>query len=47
MLWLFQKLQALQSYGVMKSNLGSLQDEEPKEQLIQAQELQALKEKVS
>ena len=46
-LWLFQKLQALQSYGVMKSNLGSLQDEEPKEQLIQAQELQALKEKVS
>ncbi|XP_020925158.1 zinc finger protein DZIP1L isoform X6 [Sus scrofa] len=40
-----EKLQALQSYGVMKSNLGSLQDEEPKEQLIQAQELQALKEK--
>ncbi|XP_057595404.1 cilium assembly protein DZIP1L isoform X2 [Hippopotamus amphibius kiboko] len=41
-----EKLQALQSHSVMKSNLGSLQDEDPEERLRQAQELQALKEKM-
>ncbi|XP_043730233.1 zinc finger protein DZIP1L isoform X4 [Cervus elaphus] len=40
------KLQALQSHSVMKSNLGSLRDEEPEERLRQAQELWALKEKM-
>ena len=45
-LWPFQKLQALQSHNVMKSNLGSLRDEEPEERLRQAQELWALKEKM-
>ena len=45
-LWPFQKLQALQSHSVMKSNLGSLRDEEPEERLRQAQELWALKEKM-
>lgn len=38
-LWPFQKLQALQSHNMMKSNLGSLRDEEPEERLRQAQEL--------
>ncbi|XP_043330246.1 zinc finger protein DZIP1L isoform X2 [Cervus canadensis] len=41
-----EKLQALQSHSVMKSNLGSLRDEEPEERLRQAQELWALKEKM-
>ncbi|XP_060005759.1 cilium assembly protein DZIP1L isoform X2 [Lagenorhynchus albirostris] len=41
-----EKLQALQSHKVMKSNLGSLQDEEPEERLSQAQELRGLKEKM-
>ncbi|XP_061050598.1 cilium assembly protein DZIP1L isoform X1 [Eubalaena glacialis] len=41
-----EKLQALQSHKVLKSNLGSLQDEEPEERLRQAQELQDLKEKM-
>uniref|UniRef100_A0A8C6D962 DAZ interacting zinc finger protein 1 like n=1 Tax=Moschus moschiferus TaxID=68415 RepID=A0A8C6D962_MOSMO len=41
-----EKLQALQSHNVMKSNLGSLRDEEPEERLRQAQELWALKEKM-
>ena len=45
-LWPFQKLQALQSHNMMKSNLGSLRDEEPEERLRQAQELSALKEKM-
>ena len=45
-LWPFQKLQALQSHNMMKSNLGSLRDEEPEERLRQAQELWALKEKM-
>ena len=45
-LWPFQKLQALQSHNMMKSNLGSLRDEEPEERLRQAQELGALKEKM-
>lgn len=41
-----EKLQALQSHNMMKSNLGSLRDEEPEERLRQAQELWALKEKM-
>ncbi|XP_032486773.1 zinc finger protein DZIP1L isoform X7 [Phocoena sinus] len=41
-----EKLQALQSHKVMKSSLGSLQDEEPEERLSQAQELRGLKEKM-
>ncbi|XP_059776243.1 cilium assembly protein DZIP1L isoform X7 [Balaenoptera ricei] len=41
-----EKLQALQSHKVLKSNLGSLQDEEPGERLRQAQELRDLKEKM-
>ncbi|XP_040089284.1 zinc finger protein DZIP1L isoform X2 [Oryx dammah] len=41
-----EKLQALQSHNVMKSNLGSLRDEEPEERLRQGQELWALKEKM-
>ncbi|XP_073659892.1 cilium assembly protein DZIP1L isoform X4 [Tursiops truncatus] len=41
-----EKLQALQSHKVMKSNLGSLQDEDPEERLSQAQELRGLKEKM-
>ncbi|KAB0405441.1 hypothetical protein E2I00_004783 [Balaenoptera physalus] len=41
-----EKLQALQSHKVLKSNLGSLQDEEPEERLRQAQELWDLKEKM-
>ncbi|XP_036707205.1 zinc finger protein DZIP1L isoform X9 [Balaenoptera musculus] len=41
-----EKLQALQSHKVLKSNLGSLQDEEPEERLRQAQELRDLKEKM-
>nr|XP_031533983.1 zinc finger protein DZIP1L isoform X4 [Vicugna pacos] len=41
-----QKLQALQSYNVGKSNLGSLQSDESEQQLGQAQELQALKERM-
>ena len=45
-LWPFQKLQALQSHNMMKSNLGSLRDEEPEERLRQSQELSALKEKM-
>ncbi|XP_004603278.2 cilium assembly protein DZIP1L [Sorex araneus] len=43
---LAEKLQALQSHAVTESNLGSLRDEEPEEQLRQAQKLQALKEKM-
>uniref|UniRef100_A0A8C3YHC3 DAZ interacting zinc finger protein 1 like n=1 Tax=Catagonus wagneri TaxID=51154 RepID=A0A8C3YHC3_9CETA len=41
-----EKLQVMQSHSVMKSGLGSLQDEEPEEQPGQAQELQAFKEKM-
>ncbi|KAJ8790724.1 hypothetical protein J1605_021152 [Eschrichtius robustus] len=41
-----EKLQALQSHKVLKSNLGALQDEEPEERLRQAQELRDLKEKM-
>ncbi|XP_028345243.1 cilium assembly protein DZIP1L isoform X1 [Physeter macrocephalus] len=41
-----EKLQALQSHKVVKSNLGSLQDEEPEDRLRQSQELQGLKEKM-
>ncbi|XP_074226892.1 cilium assembly protein DZIP1L isoform X4 [Camelus bactrianus] len=42
----FQKLQALQSHNVGKSNLGSLQSDESEQRLGQAQELQALKERM-
>ncbi|ELW48591.1 Zinc finger protein DZIP1L [Tupaia chinensis] len=41
-----EKLQALQSHSVVESNLGSLRDEESEERLRQAQELQALREKM-
>ncbi|XP_006846709.1 PREDICTED: zinc finger protein DZIP1L [Chrysochloris asiatica] len=41
-----EKLQALQSHSVTDSNLGLLRDEEHEERLRQAQELQALKEKM-
>ncbi|XP_023562539.1 zinc finger protein DZIP1L isoform X6 [Octodon degus] len=41
-----QKLQAMQSHRVTESNLGSLRDEESEEQLRQAQELRALREKL-
>ncbi|XP_046519815.1 cilium assembly protein DZIP1L [Equus quagga] len=41
-----EKLQALQSHSVIESHLGSLRDEESEERLRQAQELQALKEKM-
>ncbi|XP_023415901.2 cilium assembly protein DZIP1L isoform X3 [Cavia porcellus] len=43
---LAEKLQALQSHSVTESNLGSLRDEESEERLRQAQELQALREKM-
>ncbi|XP_005406827.1 PREDICTED: zinc finger protein DZIP1L isoform X1 [Chinchilla lanigera] len=43
---LAEKLQALQSHTVTESNLGSLRDEESEERLRQAQELQALREKL-
>ncbi|XP_036049642.1 zinc finger protein DZIP1L isoform X1 [Onychomys torridus] len=41
-----EKLKALQSYSVTESHLGSLRDEESEERLKQAQELQALREKM-
>ncbi|XP_032343721.1 zinc finger protein DZIP1L isoform X2 [Camelus ferus] len=41
-----EKLQALQSHNVGKSNLGSLQSDESEQRLGQAQELQALKERM-
>ncbi|XP_069929314.1 cilium assembly protein DZIP1L isoform X2 [Oryctolagus cuniculus] len=41
-----EKLQALQCHSVTQSNLGSLRDEESEERLRQAQELQALREKM-
>ncbi|KAM4821250.1 cilium assembly protein DZIP1L [Thomomys bottae] len=41
-----EKLQALQAHKVVESHLGSLRDEESEELLRQAQELQALKEKL-
>ncbi|XP_004625046.2 zinc finger protein DZIP1L isoform X2 [Octodon degus] len=43
---LAEKLQAMQSHRVTESNLGSLRDEESEEQLRQAQELRALREKL-
>ncbi|KAM5292172.1 cilium assembly protein DZIP1L isoform 2-T2 [Ctenodactylus gundi] len=43
---LAEKLQALQSHSVKESHLGSLRDEESEERLRQAQELQALREKM-
>uniref|UniRef100_A0A8C0XBE1 C2H2-type domain-containing protein n=1 Tax=Castor canadensis TaxID=51338 RepID=A0A8C0XBE1_CASCN len=41
-----EKLQALKSHSVTESHLGSLRDEESEERLQQAQELQALREKM-
>ncbi|KAM6223881.1 cilium assembly protein DZIP1L [Rhynchocyon petersi] len=41
-----EKLQTLQSYSMIESNLGSLKDEESEERLKQAQELHALMEKM-
>ncbi|XP_049726231.1 cilium assembly protein DZIP1L isoform X2 [Elephas maximus indicus] len=41
-----EKLQVLQSHSVAESNLEFLRDEEPKERLRLAQELQALREKM-
>ncbi|XP_047421229.1 cilium assembly protein DZIP1L isoform X2 [Sciurus carolinensis] len=41
-----EKLQALRSHSATESHLGSLQDEESEERLRQAQELQALREKM-
>ncbi|XP_048190404.1 cilium assembly protein DZIP1L [Perognathus longimembris pacificus] len=41
-----EKLQALQARGAVESHLGSLRDEEAEERLRQAQELQALREKM-
>ncbi|XP_004834359.1 zinc finger protein DZIP1L isoform X3 [Heterocephalus glaber] len=43
---LAEKLQALQSHSVMESHLGSLRDEDSEERLRQAEELQALREKM-
>ncbi|XP_077899507.1 cilium assembly protein DZIP1L isoform X5 [Ictidomys tridecemlineatus] len=41
-----EKLQALRSHSATESHLGSLRDEESEERLRQAQELQALREKM-